>query len=367
MTSRPAHPLKKLAFLALLLIPLDLMLGLPVVWQITRSEAWVRIGDPELHHTFRPGSSQTERYGPIRIPIFVNSLGGKDDSCREVPRVASGPRVAIFGDSFAEGWGLPFAETIPGILRQRLAPAGVNVLGFGMTSYGPSLEARWMKKLIREGVRWDTALLFIDAGDSWDEMFRYRTFLDGGLKIFRNDKPLFFRLRWYEYSLTYQAVRQIREALRPKPSPGTDFEQAVGGNPAGMAWLDQTEAHPWFQQGLEQSAAAVREMKNLARTRGFALMLVIYPWPKMIAQGKLENDYNRFWSEFAKREGIPLMDLTPLFVEPGKSAEEIYRQNFIPGDFHWNAQGSARITEFLLPWIQKNLPVRPETPVKINP
>jgi len=33
-------------------------------------------------------------------------------------------------------------------------------------------------------------------------------------------------------------------------------------------------------------------------------------------------------------------------------------ENFIPGDFHWNATGSARIAEFLLPPILKNLPVR---------
>jgi len=357
---------KKLVFLALLWIPLDFLLGLPVAWKITRTEAWVRVGDPELHHAFRPMSEQTEQYGPIRSRIHINSLGGKDDSCRQVPRVASGPRMVIFGDSFAEGWSLPFSETIPGHLRRQLAPEGVDVVGLGLVSYSPSLIRRWMAKLWRDGVRWELALVLIDPGDSRDEL-RYREFLEHGKNLFRNDRPLFLRLRWYEYSLSYQAFRHIRELVQPREDPGTDFEQAVRGNPEGMAWLDDPSAHPWFREGLERSAREVRVMKQMAEEGGFRLLLLIYPWPKMMAEGKLTNDYTRFWSEFAREEEMPLLDLSPLFVQPGRSPEAIYRENFIPGDFHWNARGCERIAEFLLPHIQKNLPVRPQAPAKVLP
>ena len=169
---------KKLGFVLIIWVLLDLIFGIPIVWKITRTEAWVRVGDPELHHAFRPMSDQTEQYGPRQDQIFINSLGAKDESCREVAPVVEGPRVAVFGDSFAEGWGLPFAETVPGQLRRLLAPHGVDVLGFGISSHCPSLTELWMRKLIREGVRWDLAVLLIDSGDSYDEN-QAKSFLEG--------------------------------------------------------------------------------------------------------------------------------------------------------------------------------------------
>ncbi|NDE15922.1 hypothetical protein EBZ80_13425 [bacterium] len=57
----------------------------------------------------------------------------------------------------------------------------MDVLGFGIASHCPSLTERWMRKLLQQGVRWDTAVLMIDAGDSWDEK-EIQPFLEGRMK-----------------------------------------------------------------------------------------------------------------------------------------------------------------------------------------
>lgn len=331
---------------------LDLLFGIPIVWKITRTEAWVRVGDPELHHAFRPMSHQTEQYGPRQDQIFINSLGAKDESCREVASVAEGPRVAVFGDSFAEGWGLPFAETVPGQLRRLLTLHGVDVLGFGISSHCPSLTERWMRKLIREGVRWDLAVLLIDSGDSYDEN-EVKSFLEGRSTARRKNTPKFFRLRWYEYSLTYQFFRRLHESLRPRERPAFDLRQAVRGNEWKVAWLNQGGPPPWFREGLQQSARAVGRIQALAAEKKFGLLIVVYPYPKMMAENKLRNEYTEFWASFAKGNQIAFTDLSPLFAEEGKSASQVYQENFIPGDFHWNRQGSARVAERLEPIILK--------------
>ena len=337
-----------------------------MAWKITRTEAWVRVSDPELHHAFRPMSHQAEQYGPIQGQIFINSLGAKDESCREVPKRADGPRVAVFGDSFAEGWGLPFGETVPGQLRQWLDPAGVDVLGFGIASHCPSLTERWMQKLIREGVRWDLAVLLIDPGDSFDEK-DVRPFLEGRKKKIRKNVPKFFRLRWYEYSLTYQMISRIRAWAHPHEEPGRDLRQAVRGNEGKVAWLDRPKTTPWFREGLEQSARAVARIQQLAQAEGFPILLVVYPYPKMMAEKKWQNAYTLFWKKFSEERKIPFLDLSPLFAAPERQPEEMYRENFIPGDFHWNAEGSTRVAETLLPWIQKNLPRPDSKSVRKNP
>jgi hypothetical protein len=201
-----------------------------VVWKITRTEAWVRVGDPELHHAFRPMSQQTEQYGPTQGRIFINSLGAKDESCREVPPVAEGPRLAVFGDSFAEGWGLPYEQTLPAHLQNELGRKGIEVLGLGVASYSPSLTAKWMRKLLGQGVRWNLAVVLIDAGDYWEETHDYQAFIDGKKQVKVSNKPRFFRLKWYEYSLSVQALTALHRALFPKKETRSTWQMAQDGN-----------------------------------------------------------------------------------------------------------------------------------------
>lgn len=123
-----------------------------------------------------------------------------------------------------------------------------------------------------------------------------------------------------------------------------------------MAWLDNPDGTPWFREGLEHSARAVTRIQQMAVEKNFGLLIVVYPYPKMMAQKKLRNDYTLFWEKFSAERRIPFLDLSPLFEEPGKPAKKVYAENFIAGDFHWNARGSTRVAEALLPWIEKNLP-----------
>jgi hypothetical protein len=210
----------------------------------------------------------------------------------------------------------------------------------------------------RAGVRWDLAVLLIDPGDSYDEK-EVRSFLEGKTTARRKNKPKFLRFRWYEYSLSYQVFRTIRQRLHPCEHLGLDLRQAVRGNEWKVAWLNNPQATPWFTEGLEQSARAVRGMQKSAAQQGFNLVMVIYPYPKMVAEGKMKNPYVDFWSQFARENQLPLIDLSPVFATDNEEAGKVLEANFIPGDFHWNARGSSRVAEFLLPWILKNPPVRP--------
>lgn len=174
----------------------------------------------------------------------------------------------------------------------------------------------------------------------------------------RKNLPKFFRLRWYEYSLSYQVYRRVSEMLNPREGPELDLRQALRGNDWKVAWLEEPEKTPWFREGLAQSARAVQGMQGLAAQQGFHLILVVYPYPKMMAENKLQNEYVDFWNRFGRENNIPVIDLSPLFVLESQAVDQTYRENFIPGDFHWNARGSARVAEFLLPSIAKHMPAR---------
>jgi lysophospholipase L1-like esterase len=75
----------------------------------------------------------------------------------------------------------------------------------------------------------------------------------------------------------------------------------------------------------------------------------------MMAEGSLDNEHTRFWKTFAQNEAVPLIDLSPAFVEPGISPEETYAKYFISGDFHWNDEGNQRVAGCLAPEISQKI------------
>ena len=342
---------KKLLFALVLWVFLDLSGGAVVAWKITRTEAWVRTKDPVTHHGFRPLESQLEQYGPLRRMIYINSLGGKDISCREVAKVGDRPRVAVFGDSFAEGWGLPYEQSLPTHLQEQLRTKGMEVLGFGVASYSPSLTEKWIRKLLLEGVRWNMAVVLIDAGDAWEETHDYKDFIEGRQKMRPSNKPQFLRLKWYEYSLTVQTITAIHLFLYPKKRTLSDWEMAQEGNSWKLQWLQKPEAKTWLRDGLVQEGQAVERILQMGKEHNFPVLLVVYPYPVMMAHSWLDNEHTRFWREFASKNGVTLADLSFEFVEKGAKPEETYNKYFIPGDFHWNDGGNRLVAKALVPLI----------------
>jgi lysophospholipase L1-like esterase len=346
---------KKLLFLFILCGLLDLSGGAVVAWKITRTEAWVRTKDPVTHHGFRALESQPEQYGPFRWMMYINSLGGKDASCRKVAKVGDRPRIAIFGDSFAEGWGLPYEQGLPAHLQNEIGSKGIEVLGFGVASYCPSLTEKWMRKLVDSGVRWNMALVLIDAGDAWEETHDYKDFIEGRQKMRPSNKPQFLRLKWYEYSLTVQTVAALHRLLFPKKQALSDWEMAQEGNNWKLQWLQKPEAKNWLRDGLAQEGQAVGRILQMGKEHGFPVLLVIYPYPVMMAHSWLDNEHTKFWKEFASKNSVALADLSSEFVEKGAKPEETYKKYFIPGDFHWNNEGNNLVAKALASRIMEKI------------
>ena len=125
---------------------------------------------------------------------------------------------------------MPYEQSLPAHLQERFGTKGIEVLGFGVASYCPSLTEKWMRKLLESGVRWDTAVVLIDAGDAWEETHDYKDFIDGRQKMKPSNNPRFFRLKWYEYSLTVQGITALHRFLFPRKQALSSWELAQQGN-----------------------------------------------------------------------------------------------------------------------------------------
>jgi hypothetical protein len=96
-----------------------------------------RSADPLIGHEHRP-FAHAHLMG---VDIQTNSSGHRD---REIPvdRRPGVPRVIMLGDSFIEGWGVPFEETVAKRLEVMLEGAGrvTEVMNTGVGNYGSVQE-----------------------------------------------------------------------------------------------------------------------------------------------------------------------------------------------------------------------------------
>ena len=133
------------------------------------------------------------------------------------------------------------------------------------------------------------------------------------------------------------------------------WEMALAGNNWKLLWLTEPAAKRWLEKGLTQSGRAMEGILQMARIHRFPLLLVVYPYPVMMAHGRMDNEHTQFWKKFAAENGVSLLDLSPRFVEVGLSPQATYAKYFIPGDFHWNNGGNRLVASELTPLIREKI------------
>jgi hypothetical protein len=93
--------------------------------------------DPLIGHEHRP-FAQAHLMG---VDVATNSIGHRDHEY-PVERQPGVPRIIMLGDSFIEGWGVPFDETITKRLERMFQDSGrkVEVMNTGVGNYGSVQE-----------------------------------------------------------------------------------------------------------------------------------------------------------------------------------------------------------------------------------
>ena len=94
---------------------------------------------PDSFYEPVPGARFVYRRQEFATPIDYNAFGMRDRP-RQLERFPGELRLALVGDSFAEGKEVPFdsclAHLLEGKLQERLGQRRVEVLNFGVSGYG---------------------------------------------------------------------------------------------------------------------------------------------------------------------------------------------------------------------------------------
>jgi lysophospholipase L1-like esterase len=320
-------------------------------WRHERETRTLRTSDPLLHHGFRPNTSTLWGGGAMRKSFSTNSLGFRDSKIRDVAqKTASSRRILFLGDSFTEGTGVDYEESVAGVFGELFAKNGedVEVLNGGVASYSPALEYRQLKLFFDKGFQTDDVVVMLDISDIADDGVHY--FDEKGEYTYITDEGAVYveggKFSWYRrtprmdlYPKVFGWISSLMRLLRyritgdywPSDSPPAKWTEGDRIN------------QEWVQRGIAQVKEHILAIRDLAQSHSAELTLVIYPWPAQLKSEARPSMAQVIFGDFAKENNIRLIDAYPPFFALGES----WREYFIPGDFHWNAKGDAFIAGIL--------------------
>lgn len=299
-----------------------------------RASGSARTADPFLHHALRAGFSGFETWGEARVPYSVNNLGFRDRRPREVQRkFEAGTRTLLLGDSFVEGLGLSYDDSLASALETRLARKGrpAEVLNGAVASYSPFLEARALRRFFEKGFETDSIVLFLDISDVQDEgLGTYEGLGEDGAF------PPWWRRK--VSALTHEPQGFWETLLfRTKVERDNYYE-------ARDRWTEDDALWDRYgRQGLARCREGVLRIRELAHHHGAHLRLCIYPWPTQIRSARNPSRAETEFLRLGSDAGIPVTNTFPLF-----RADQDWNSNFLPGDVHWSKAGAILVADALI-------------------
>jgi lysophospholipase L1-like esterase len=125
------------------------------MWKYARNLKVISV-DPSIGHVHRP-NSQMRLMG---VDVKINSNGLRD---REIPYERTGParRILMLGDSFTEGWGVPFAQTFSKRVERLYADHGASaeVINMGVGNYNTIMEVSYF---LSEGYKYQPDVVVLN-------------------------------------------------------------------------------------------------------------------------------------------------------------------------------------------------------------
>lgn len=324
-----------------------------------------RCPHPVFHHGLLPNQVATAKWGKRTYPMYTNSLGFRDKGPREVSLEPGGKRLLIIGDSFCEGVGVLYEETVAGMLGARFESAGIEVLNASVVSYSPKLYYLKTRYLLEEvGLKFDHLMVFIDISDIQNEI-AYEVFEPGefsALAEFQYDLGRMARRNFFSWYTVWARGRKSREIGGVDYSADGLFPHFTGLDPQmiadpdfqklGFAWtVDQKLFDRWGNKGLDLAVENMRKLVSLCKQRNIRVTVVVYPWSQQMVSRDLDSIQVKEWSDFSKANQVGFVNLFPKFIDD-RPFPTVYAEYFIDGDAHWNPHGHRLVANTVAEYLK---------------
>lgn len=329
-----------------------------------------RVQSNYYHHGLKPNVNIPKTvWGNTFYPVATNSLGFKDKVPREVSLSSDRYRILFIGDSFTEGIGVAYEDTFVGIIDNVLQKKDSEVLNASVSAYSPSIYYTKVKYLIDvAGLKFNELIVFIDMSDIHDEAVGIR--LDGDKVVDREEdlkintafnerfnaalkkkRGLYLKIEKIlkrDTIMTYLLVKSIHDLFFSR-----DYSYDYSAiNIREVLWtVDRSIYDEFGKAGLDASAKSMDLLANFCRDKNIILTIAVYPWPDQIVNHDLNSLHSQFWSNWAKKHGVSIINYFPYFISQNQNiatVRSILDSYFISGDVHWNSEGHRKIANIFL-------------------
>ena len=377
--------MKKLYFI-ISLIFIDLLLSQLFLLKILERELVIankesfenRIFNKDYKYTFKEKVKFTSQYDKKIYNISTNDLGFRDDNTSQLNR--NKEYSVLIGDSFIEGVGLEYKDTIVGILNKKLENNQFKFLNAGVASYSSYIYLKKIENIINRNkdLRIKDVIVFLDKSDVSDD----EKYLDEP-EYFKNTKGKFINQRREDFSKDLKNLSLWRFYTKQTISGkviklGTDQlenfisninKRIIISRKLNKSFFNVTKLEikaiksinnkphirNWYQGKIwEQktknniifSIENLYLLKNFLDKKNIDLLVVLYPWSFEIDDKDIREKYLEFITPLLKENNIEYVSVYSKFLE-GNIYENIGKFYFY-NDIHFNRQGNKIIANQLI-------------------
>jgi hypothetical protein len=337
---------RTIAIIAVVTLALDFVVTLFI--PARDLDPWVRLReddrtvyafDTPLHHDLRPNVKFERTWGGKLYAFHSDQYGFRTGPCAGTDAVAEkNNTVFVIGDSFVEGLGFPFEQTVAGLLACAYRDKGLVVRNLGVASYSPIIYWRKIDDAAKRlALTPREIVVFLDISDIHNDGVDYRE-ENGRIvgSVIADPPEASRRVKNFlkRNFTTFAIVAGLMDYSRHKKF---DASSALN-KPLSMWTVDQQRLEAYGRRGLETAAANLGRIVERCRAWNCRMSLVVYPWPDQIVNKDRDSIQVSYWRDWSAKNNVRFVDAFGPFFE--KPAMETIEQNFLLGDIHLNAPGN---------------------------
>jgi lysophospholipase L1-like esterase len=335
--------------------------------------------DPRLGRWHRKNFSH--QFKGTTVSINKNGLRDKDTSYENKNHRK---RILVLGDSVVWGYGVNDGETFSDFLESKFS--NTDVINMGITGYGTGEEMMLLKY---EGLRYhpDIVILVFSLVNDVENNLQADTFLSFPVNIFylEGDKlkikrfkvdavrrlGMWLRENSYFMNFLIKAPGKITEKIFKKENPEDSkgelrvnwVEQLNNKNLDSLKIDYSPDRHFTYLEpdkevpdnklkptsenyyGVELTKKIILAMKRLVDDNKPRFLIVFSPVTDQLKMSDYHylHSLNRELTRFCKEQGIGAVDLLPIFIKRGLTADDIY----VDEDGHFSVNGHREVADIL--------------------
>ena len=326
-----------------------------------------RIPNKDYKYTFNNNVEFLSKYKDSIYKIHTNDLGFRDFSSSDLDR--SQEYIILIGDSFVEGVGLNYNETIGHKLNK--AKENYFFLNAGVSSYSPYIYNKKVKTILKnnENLKVKKVLLFLDKSDPIDDFNNNYHKLTGKFSTI-NKTPeykknlserfiIFFILKKLN-NFVEENLRSLKYRYQLSNITNKNFFsftqnqvnafKSIGNRKSISSWY--TNKKKWNDETKNKFMFSIKQIEDLhtyLKTLNIELVVVLYPWAYELFDQNVAKIYEEFTTKKLLEINIKTFSCYKIFQKENILNQlEFIGQAFQLADIHYNNFGNQVLSSCII-------------------